>query len=362
MLNGTQNISERNCTFGSVMNERTYTAPSTDYKYGFNGMERDDEVSGESNTYGAEFRMFDSRIGRWQSVDLATGWFPQLSPYNGLNNNPLVWIDPEGLWHREKRGKGSNKSEHLVADKGDNLESLDNYLGKRGNKKRYTDIQKSEIRDEVKKYGEAHTTYNTSPRTFETETHTSYDGFDLSLTEKFNAKVKIYVSMNSGEGNTFYEKFGGHVGIQVGGKFYHYYYKNSENYRTTMNEDGDNIRGQIRFAFKTFPGEVRIHDNINDFWRSGGTHHSDVYFTKPISLKQLNSLNRTLSAYEENPSACPNYGFFSKRCTSMANNFLSKSGIRLSTFNFIMKRIYTLHPGAMYNHLKRKGYEETNAR
>ena len=34
------------------------------YRYGFNGMEKDDEVSGSKNYYNFGARMYDSRIGR----------------------------------------------------------------------------------------------------------------------------------------------------------------------------------------------------------------------------------------------------------------------------------------------------------
>jgi len=39
------------------------------YRYGFNGMEKDDEVSGEWNSYTTPFRLYDARIGRWRSID-----------------------------------------------------------------------------------------------------------------------------------------------------------------------------------------------------------------------------------------------------------------------------------------------------
>ena len=44
----------------------------TSYRYGFNGMESDDEISGEGNSYGADYRQYDSRLARWTSVDPGT--------------------------------------------------------------------------------------------------------------------------------------------------------------------------------------------------------------------------------------------------------------------------------------------------
>jgi len=43
-----------------------------EYRYGFNGMEKDDEVKGKGNSYTTHFRMLDPRLGRWLSTDPIT--------------------------------------------------------------------------------------------------------------------------------------------------------------------------------------------------------------------------------------------------------------------------------------------------
>ena len=83
-------------TFGSVMNQRTYTAPSTDYKYGFNGQEKDDEVSGEGNSYVFIYRMHDSRLGRFFSVDPLFREYCWNSPYAFAENQVIMAVDLEG--------------------------------------------------------------------------------------------------------------------------------------------------------------------------------------------------------------------------------------------------------------------------
>lgn len=60
-------------------------------------MEKDDEVSGEGNSYTTEFRQYDSRIARWKSLDPLSSTFPWQSPYVGFDNNPIVFNDPKGL-------------------------------------------------------------------------------------------------------------------------------------------------------------------------------------------------------------------------------------------------------------------------
>ena len=73
----------------------THGAYST-YIYGFNGMEKDDEVKGSGNSYDYINRFYDSRLGRFLSVDPKTHAYPFLSPYNTSNNCPIMYIDKEG--------------------------------------------------------------------------------------------------------------------------------------------------------------------------------------------------------------------------------------------------------------------------
>jgi RHS repeat-associated protein len=67
-----------------------------DYRYGFNGMERDDEVKGVGNSYTTLFRMYDPRLGRWFSVDPKADLMPWQSPYSGMDNSPITKTDPKG--------------------------------------------------------------------------------------------------------------------------------------------------------------------------------------------------------------------------------------------------------------------------
>jgi RHS repeat-associated protein len=66
--------------------------------YSFNGQEKDDEVYGSTGTiqdYG--FRMYDSRICRFISVDPIACKYPELTPYQFASNTPLWGIDLDGL-------------------------------------------------------------------------------------------------------------------------------------------------------------------------------------------------------------------------------------------------------------------------
>jgi RHS repeat-associated protein len=79
--------------FGMQMPGRGFTS-GDGYRYGFNGMERDDEVKGSGNQYTTEFRGYDPRLGKWLSTDPVT--HPHFSPYSAFDNNPVYWVDPNG--------------------------------------------------------------------------------------------------------------------------------------------------------------------------------------------------------------------------------------------------------------------------
>ena len=67
-----------------------------EYRYFFNGQEVDNEVFGEMANFGYEFRQYDSRLGRWWSVDPKWNEYPSVSPYSFCNGSPIVLMDPDG--------------------------------------------------------------------------------------------------------------------------------------------------------------------------------------------------------------------------------------------------------------------------
>ncbi len=75
-----------------TMPGRGYNAGS--YRYGFNGKERDPNISVEDYDFGA--RIYDGRIGRWLSVDPLQNQFPSESPYLFGGGNPIIFVDQGG--------------------------------------------------------------------------------------------------------------------------------------------------------------------------------------------------------------------------------------------------------------------------
>jgi RHS repeat-associated protein len=85
--------------FGSLMPGRHGSVTET--RYGFNGMEADDEISGEGNSYDFGARMYNPRVGRFLSLDAYASSLHSLSPYNFASNSPVFKLDPDGNWDIE---------------------------------------------------------------------------------------------------------------------------------------------------------------------------------------------------------------------------------------------------------------------
>ena len=77
---------------GMSMPERKYSSASQ-YRYGFNGKEKDSDPI----QYDYGFRIYDSRLGRFLSVDPLTKSYPWYSPYQFAGNKPIIAIDLDGL-------------------------------------------------------------------------------------------------------------------------------------------------------------------------------------------------------------------------------------------------------------------------
>ena len=86
--------------FGMEMPGRTYLASwaaTPNYRYGYNGKEKNDEIEGVGNEYDYGMRGYDSRIGRFWSVDPLQKKYPELTPYQYASNTPIQAVDLDGL-------------------------------------------------------------------------------------------------------------------------------------------------------------------------------------------------------------------------------------------------------------------------
>src|SRR5690606_1683353 len=80
--------------FGLEMEGRTWSDTTSTYRYGFQGQEKVDEISGSGNHYTARFWEYDPRVvTRWNRDPKSN---PSISPYAILQGNPI--------WHTDHLG------------------------------------------------------------------------------------------------------------------------------------------------------------------------------------------------------------------------------------------------------------------
>jgi RHS repeat-associated protein len=81
--------------FGQVLTYRNGSV--SDYRYSFQGQEKDDELKGANNSVNFEYRMHDPRIGRFFAIDPLSDKYPYYSPYSFSGNRVLDSREFEGL-------------------------------------------------------------------------------------------------------------------------------------------------------------------------------------------------------------------------------------------------------------------------
>lgn len=90
-----EGINANSCTSGTaICSPGLYTTVAQSYRYGHNGMEKDNDVYGEGDAYTADFWEYDPRLGRRWNVDPVVK--PWESPYATFDNNPVYYTDPDG--------------------------------------------------------------------------------------------------------------------------------------------------------------------------------------------------------------------------------------------------------------------------
>ncbi len=86
--------------FGMLMPERNWS--SEWYRYGFQGQEKDDEIKGEGNSVNYTYRMDDTRLGRFFSIDPLIKSYPSNSPYAFSENRVIDGSELEGKEWQQK--------------------------------------------------------------------------------------------------------------------------------------------------------------------------------------------------------------------------------------------------------------------
>ena len=112
--------------FGAQKNNRNGSV-GIGYRHGFNGMEKDNELKGNGNSYNFGARIYDPRVPHFLSIDPMFHQREWLSPYNFVQNNPINRTDPTGAldtWYVDGNDKvllhtndGSNDVVRVSDDK-----------------------------------------------------------------------------------------------------------------------------------------------------------------------------------------------------------------------------------------------------
>lgn len=72
-------------------------ANTSDYRYGFQGQELDNEIKGEGNSINFKYRMHDPRVGRFFAVDPLSPQYAHYTPYSFSGNKVIAFKELEGL-------------------------------------------------------------------------------------------------------------------------------------------------------------------------------------------------------------------------------------------------------------------------
>ena len=102
------------------------------YKYKFGGKEYDDTF--DINTYDFGARNYDPALGRWMNIDPLAEERINLSPYNFVQNNPIIRVDPTGALDDIFQVDQDGKITQIKAEGEDVLVVVDNKGNEVGNR------------------------------------------------------------------------------------------------------------------------------------------------------------------------------------------------------------------------------------
>jgi len=84
-------------TMSGISSKAATNTPAQKYKYNDKELQSEEFSDGsglEWTDFGA--RMYDNQIGKWMTIDPWAEKYERQSPYNGMNNNPIIFNDPTG--------------------------------------------------------------------------------------------------------------------------------------------------------------------------------------------------------------------------------------------------------------------------
>ena len=109
--NGLAEIVQQKGYYSFGMEISQFSAGAGTSKNWYNGKEIQDDYGLYWYDYGARF--YDPMLGRWHTVDPLAEKFRRMSPYNYGANNPIRFIDPDGMEMTDFKDKEGNLITHV---------------------------------------------------------------------------------------------------------------------------------------------------------------------------------------------------------------------------------------------------------
>ncbi|MGK4569004.1 RHS repeat-associated core domain-containing protein [Flavobacterium sp. 3HN19-14] len=91
--------------FGMLV-PKHYHEDDDNYRYGYQGQEKDNEIRGAGNSLNYTFRMHDPRVGRFFATDPLMKSYPWNSPFAFSENRVIESVELEGLERGRSRYNG----------------------------------------------------------------------------------------------------------------------------------------------------------------------------------------------------------------------------------------------------------------
>lgn len=211
-------IEEENNYYPFGMKQKGYNnnaSSNTALKYKYNGKEIQDELALNFYDFGA--RNYDPAIGRWMNIDPLAEVARRFSPYTYANNNPVFFIDPDGMivinGDEEARNRAKEQKDAAQADFDSKSAGYDKKTATKEERKAYKE-SKTALKDATRDFNRAEAKYQHTQRSIDNFATIDPVNFQIAnnLTYQNNAgeTKNVDIVVKSGDASEF---GGGKTGI-----------------------------------------------------------------------------------------------------------------------------------------------------